>query len=47
MTHKYLRNKFTKAWQFADAHLSRGFSNAKVSEEVNLFLRYLCVIVSC
>lgn len=34
MTHEYLRNKFTKAWQFADAHLSRGFSNAKVSEEV-------------
>jgi len=34
MMHKYIRNRFTKAWQFADAHLSRGIGNAKIPEEV-------------
>lgn len=30
----YLRNKYTKAWQFADSLFSRGIGNNKVSEEI-------------
>lgn len=30
----YLRNKYTKAWQFADSLISRGLGNNKVSEEI-------------
>jgi hypothetical protein len=34
MMENYFGRKFTSAWQFADAQLSRGFKNAKISEEI-------------
>ena len=34
MKNYFLRNRFTKAWQYADSLTSRGFANAKVSEDI-------------